>query len=361
MQHNPLPPINFRALADALLPMSCELLADWMPRGKKIGREWVDGALSCNIFNGRWGAFNSGAAGRDLVSLYAHIYNLTPARAARDLAGRYGLLDVAGIAGGRGLKPSTEEERQKMHEENERKRLEAEEKQEAEYRAMAAECRRLWSNGKPCNTHPYLERKGVKAYGELRTMSNGTLMIPMLLRGVISSIQFIKADGTKNFKGGARSSGAYCKIGFEMTDAIRLAVLRGQVAASLEQTNNQADLIVICEGYATAASIHEATGLPVVVCFSSGNIKNVFPVVRRHFEHAYIVIAADDDWQKNKAGETAAKAAIDGDISADYVLPEFGDARADETAYGRSTTDFNDLHRVLGLDAVKRAFSKYYE
>lgn len=340
MQHNPLPPINFRALADALLPMSCELLAEWMPRGKKIGREWADGALSCNIGNGRWGAFNSGAAGRDLVSLYAHIYNLSPARAARDLAGRYGLLDIAGIAGGRGLKPLTEEERTKMHEENERKRMEAEAKQEAEYRAMAAECRRLWSNGKQCNTHPYLERKGVKAYGELRTMSNGTLMIPMLLRGVISSIQFIKADGTKNFKGGARSSGAYCKIGFE---------------------NNQTDLIVICEGYATAASIHEATGLPVVVCFSSGNIKNVFPVVRRHFEHAYIAVAADDDWQKNKAGETAAKSATDSDISADYVLPEFGDARAAETASGRSTTDFNDLHRVLGLGAVKRAFSKYYE
>jgi len=340
MQHNPLPPINFRALADALLPMSCELLADWMPRGKKIGREWADGALSCNITNGRWGAFNSGAAGRDLVSLYAHIYNLTPARAARDLAGRYGLLDVAGIAGGRGLKPLTEEERKKMHEDNERKRMEAEEKHEAEYRAMAAECRRLWSNGKPCDAHPYLERKGVKAYGELRTMFNGTLMIPMMLRGVISSIQIIKADGKKKFKGGARSSGAYCKIGFE---------------------NNQTDLIVICEGYATAASIHEATGLPVVVCFSSGNIKNVFPVVRRHFEHAYIAVAADDDWQKNKAGETAAKSATDSDISADYVLPEFGDARAAETASGRSTTDFNDLHRVLGLGAVKRAFGKYYE
>lgn len=340
MQHNPLPPINFRALADALLPMSGELLAEWMPRGKKIGREWVDGALSCNVHNGRWGAFNSGAAGRDLVSLYAHIYNLSPARAARDLAGRYGLLDVAGIAGGRGLKPLTEEERQKMHEENERKRMEAEAKQEAEYKAMAAECRRLWSNGKPCNTHPYLERKGVQVHGDLRTMYNGTLMIPMMLRGVISSIQFIKADGTKNFKGGARSAGTYLKIGFE---------------------NNYTDLIVICEGYATGASIHEATGLPVVVCFSSGNIKNVLPLVRKHFEHAYIVVAADDDWQKNKAGEAASKAAVAGDISADYVLPDFGDARAMETAAGRSTTDFNDLHRVHGLNAVKRAFAKYYE
>lgn len=345
MQHNPLPPINFRALADALLPMSGELLAEWMPRGKKIGREWVDGALSCNITNGRWGAFNSGAAGRDLVSLYAHIYQLTPARAARDLAGRYGLLDVAGIAGGRGLKPLTEEERQKMHEENERKRMEAEAKQESEYRAMAAECRRLWSNGKPCNTHPYLERKGVRVHGELRTMFNGTLMIPMTFRGGISSIQFIKSDGTKNFKGDARAGGTYFKIGFDY-----------EINYSLN-----GDLIVICEGYATGASIHEATGLPVVVCFSSGNIKNVFPLVRKHFNHAYIVVAADDDWQKNKDGEKAAKAAVAGDISADYVLPDFGDARATETAAGRSTTDFNDLHRVHGLNAVKRAFAKYYE
>jgi len=83
-------------------------------------------------------------------------------------------------------------------------------------------------------------------------MFNGTLMIPMMLRGVIPSIQFIKADGTKNFKGGARSSGAYCKIGFE---------------------NNQTDLIVICEGYATAASIHEATHAPLWKC-----IINILPL-----------------------------------------------------------------------------------
>lgn len=338
--NNPLPPINFRALGDALLPMTAELLADWMPHGKKIGREWVDGALSCNLSNGKWGAFNSGAVGRDLVSLYAHIYKLPPARAARDLAGRYGLLDVAGIAGGRGLKPLTDQEKRKMHEENERKRIEAEAKQEAAYAAAASECRRLWSNGKPCNSHPYLERKGVRVHGELRTMFNGTLMIPMTFRGGISSIQFIKSDGTKNFKGGARSAGTYFKIGFE---------------------NNSTDLIVICEGYATGASIYQATGLPVVVCFSSGNIKNVLPLVRKHFEHAYIVVAADDDWQKNKAGETAAKAAVAGDVSADYVLPYFGDARAKETAAGRDTTDFNDLHRVHGLNAVKRAFAKYYE
>lgn len=338
--NNPLPPINFRALGDALLPMTAELLADWMPHGKKIGREWVDGALSCNLANGKWGAFNSGAVGRDLVSLYAHIYQLTPARAARDLAGRYGLLDVAGIAGGRGLKPLTEEEKRQMHEENERKRIEAESKQDAAYAAAASECRRLWSNGKPCKSHPYLERKGIRVHGELRTMFNGTLMIPMTFRGGISSIQFIKSDGTKNFKGSARSGGTYFKIGFE---------------------NNSTDLIVICEGYATGASIYEATGLPVVVCFSSGNIKNVFPLVRKHFEHAYIVVAADDDWQKNKAGETAAKSAVAGDVSADYVLPDFGDERANETAAGRDTTDFNDLHRVHGLNAVKLAFEKYYE
>lgn len=343
MQHNPLPPINFRGLADALLPMSGELLAELMPSGKKIGREWVDGALSCNISSGRWGAFDSGSVGRDLVSLYAHIYQLTPARAARDLAGRYGLLDVAGIAGGRGLKPLTKEEKKKMHEENERKRAEAESKQEAAYAAAASECRRLWSNGKVCKSHPYLERKGVQVHGDLRTMHNGILMIPMMIRGIISSIQFIKSDGIKNFKGGARSAGTYFKIGFE---------------------NNSTDLIVICEGYATGASIYEATGLPVVVCFSSGNIKNVFPLVRKHFdfEHAYIVVAADDDWDKTQAGERAAKAAIDGDISADYILPpDFFDARAIETAAGRSTTDFNDLHRVHGLNAVKRAFAKYYE
>ena len=60
-----LPPINFSALADALLARADQLVAEWLPGGAKRGHEWVCGSLaggkgsscSVNLTNGRWSDF----------------------------------------------------------------------------------------------------------------------------------------------------------------------------------------------------------------------------------------------------------------------------------------------------------------
>lgn len=104
-ERGPLPPINFTALADALLANAEHLVAAWLPGGVKRGHEWVCGGLSggegsscsVNLNNGRWADFATGEQGGDLVSLYAAIHSLTMGKAAVQVARDEGLEDVAGV------------------------------------------------------------------------------------------------------------------------------------------------------------------------------------------------------------------------------------------------------------------------
>lgn len=101
----PLPPIKFKALADALLANVDSLLPQWLPGGCKRGHEWVCGSLaggkgssfSVNMTNGRWGEFSGDEKGGDLLSLYAAIHKLSMAKAAVEVAREEGLEDVAGV------------------------------------------------------------------------------------------------------------------------------------------------------------------------------------------------------------------------------------------------------------------------
>lgn len=105
-----LPPINFTALADALLAQADTLVPMWLPGGKRVNGEWVCGSLSggeghstsVNLKNGRWADFSADEKGGDLVSLYAAIHGLTMGKAAVEVARECGLEDVAGVQPARG-------------------------------------------------------------------------------------------------------------------------------------------------------------------------------------------------------------------------------------------------------------------
>jgi len=101
----PLPPIKFAALADALLAMADTLVPDWLPGGVRRGSEWKCASLSggegnscsVSITKGKWGDFSAGDEGKDLISLYSAIHDLSNGKAALQLAREYGLEDVAGV------------------------------------------------------------------------------------------------------------------------------------------------------------------------------------------------------------------------------------------------------------------------
>lgn len=104
-QRDRLPPINFKALNDALLAMADRLVPMWLPGGAQRGHEYVCAGLnggtgsscSVNLKTGAWGDFATDEKGGDLVSLYAAIHGLDQGRAAVQVARDHGLEDVAGV------------------------------------------------------------------------------------------------------------------------------------------------------------------------------------------------------------------------------------------------------------------------
>lgn len=168
----------------------------------------------------------------------------------------------------------------------------------------------IWKAARPAlSDHPYLVKKGVGNHG-LR-LHRDTLVIPMRdSAGNLHSLQFIDGEGNKRFLSGGRKKGCYFPIGKPL------------------------DSLCIAEGYATAASIYESTGLPVAVAFDAGNLEAVALALRGKFPEIEITLCADNDEQTNgNPGLTKAReaAAACGGLLA--VPPIHG--------------DFNDLYRGI--------------
>lgn len=104
-ERDPLPPIKFNDLADALLARIETLVPAWLPGGTRNGHEYVCASLqggkgsscSVNMTTGRWADFASDERGGDLVSLYAAAHGLSMGKAALHVARDEGLEDVAGV------------------------------------------------------------------------------------------------------------------------------------------------------------------------------------------------------------------------------------------------------------------------
>ena len=101
--------------------------------------------------------------------------------------------------------------------------------------------------------------------------------------------------------------------------------------------------IYITEGYATGASVHMATHVPVVITFDAGNLEPVIEELRKGYPNSPFIIAGDDDcWKDRNIGrEKAQEAALKYGCS--FVFPSFK-----ETA--SKPTDFNDLLVLEGLE-----------
>jgi putative DNA primase/helicase len=112
--------------------------------------------------------------------------------------------------------------------------------------------------------------------------------------------------------------------------------------------------LLICEGYATGASLHMATSFAVAIAFDAGNLLSVAKLMRDRFPGRPIIICRDDDWKTkrpngapwNPGEEKATNAALV--VGGQVVGPVFSGERHDKW------TDFNDLHCAEGLEAVRR-------
>ena len=182
-----------------------------------------------------------------------------------------------------------------------------------------------WQAASTATDHPYLTLKGILVYGIRQ--DGETLLVPLRdTAGKLHSLQTITPDGQKRFRG--RMKGCYHAMG------------------------KPAGHLVIAEGYATGATIHEATGWPVAVAFNAGNVGPVAAALHKAYPDLTLVIAADDDrLTPGNPGTTAAKQAALA-VGGFVVLPQFPAGRPDKA------TDFNDLAALIGLDAVRACFSE---
>lgn len=128
----------------------------------------------------------------------------------------------------------------------------------------------IWKQAAPATGHEYLTRKGIKPHGI--KCDGHHLLIPMRdTAGTLHSLQTIAPDGSKRFQPGGRVKGCYFGIG--KPDGV----------------------LVVCEGFATGASIHEATGYAVAVAFNAGNLRTVAESLRAKYPTLRLILAADDD------------------------------------------------------------------
>jgi len=198
----------------------------------------------------------------------------------------------------------------------ERRKKEQERKHE-----MAAETvESIWAScGSASDDHPYLQKKRVSSHG-LRITGDGRLIIPMFdMDGQLRSLQYIRPDGDKKYHSGGEVKGCSYRIG------------------------SKQDTIYICEGYATAATVHEATGCLVIATFSAGNLINVAKSIRETYgETANLVIIADNDEPSrnhpNGTGQELGKQAADAAKARLVIPPERGDAN-DYVNAGHSLID----------------------
>ncbi len=214
------------------------------------------------------------------------------------------------------------------------KRWDREIKSQNDYARIAKTLAGHWSKMPAApDSHAYLSRKSVPAAAGVKLDKYDNLVIPLRnTAGELRTLQYIKPDGTKNLKKDAEKTGNFFVVGGELSPQLP---------------------ILYAEGYATAASLHQATGIPVVMTVDAGNMVTVSRNLKALYPDTAHIILGEDDFTKtdnkglNKAREAAA--AIDGT----YIIPQFTESeRAQAFAGTGSFSDFNDIHSSRGLDAV---------
>ncbi len=203
----------------------------------------------------------------------------------------------------------------------------ADQEKKWEQHQAAQKAQWLWakaSSSSPYN-HPYVMRKNIKPYGTRRSFFYGkdVLVLPIIdFERNITSLQFIRDDGSKRFLKGGRKKGCLIPV----------------------QSLHHPQHTIICEGWATACTL--AQHMPesrVVSSIDADNLTSVALGIAKKFPHSPIQIVADDDRDKdqNKGYREAEKAVLavqeQTDVSVEWFIPNWPDEAPSHL------TDVNDL------------------
>jgi putative DNA primase/helicase len=232
----------------------------------------------------------------------------------------------------------------------------AEAKKAAQWAAM------VWSKSEPAPAdHDYLVKKQIQPNGtrvlqqvdgtwldgmglddsNLYRLKSavGALVVPMHdEHGNVCGIQFIYPRGHERAKkierdkefwpSGMAMGGTFGMIGHVKRDGI----------------------LLIAEGFATAATLHEATGQTVAYAFSANNLVKAGKLIRKTAARARLLFCADDDYlsEGNPGLTYAAQASAEIEGSA-WTYPDFKDDQGGDRREGKKLTDYNDLAILTGI------------
>lgn len=230
---------------------------------------------------------------------------------------------------------------------------------------------KAWRISAISGENPYLPSKGVGAHG-IKFTRHGNIILPMMdIMGRVWGCQFILNPQTfaRRIKNLGRNK-EFWPTG--MAKKGKFFIIGGIPT----------DVLLFAEGYATAATLYEATGLPVAIVFDAGNIAEAAKELRKKYRRTHFVFCADDDafgkcfeckaplriaegdtcpacGKKHKAintGVEKAALAVVAMPNTSKVVPVFQDDEARWEKFqksGHKITDFNDLHLAEGLDVVR--------
>jgi putative DNA primase/helicase len=161
--------------------------------------------------------------------------------------------------------------------------------------------------------HPYLTRKRIKQHDAI--IDEGDLHIRIINnQGKVIGTQFIDESGKKKFNYGLEYKGCFHVVGGPIKE-----------------------FAYLCEGFATAASVHEATGKPAVHCLNAANIADVAGALREVKPETRFVVAGDNDPAGLKACEKAFA-----EHGIECVLPD------------SEGLDWNDVYIARGAEATRK-------
>jgi putative DNA primase/helicase len=241
-----------------------------------------------------------------------------------------------------------------------RKQEQAARRVEAGRAAIRAQA--MWARLAVDGESDYLRRKCIQPHG-VRFSDSGTMVVPLLdAGGQIHGLQLIFPAGHPRRKRlgrdkdfwprGIAKQGHHFSIGSPPAGACCL----------------------LAEGYATAATLFEATGLPTVVAFDAGNLVHVAEQLRKRHRGLRVLVCADDDYlgkcracgaltptgqaqcahcgQEHGAGNAGVAGAHTAALAVDgaVAVPAFA---TDRPTDAKGPTDFNDLHVLEGLHVVR--------
>ncbi|WP_338803767.1 phage/plasmid primase, P4 family [Xenorhabdus griffiniae] len=183
---------------------------------------------------------------------------------------------------------------------------------------------------------PYLTVKRLQ-YPNQRLLEDGSLLLPLItLDKKITGAQIINPDGEKKLLSGSQKKGAFI---------------------ALSALNENPDMLVITEGYATALTVYQFYYGAVLAALDAGNLLSVAQSVREHWPDTKIIIAADNDWhhadELDKSGKPKTNV---GKVSAEKAaLAVNGWVTLPPT---ECKADWDDYRQNHGIEAAKQAFGE---